>query len=199
MNETYTDTTHGFSPEARAAYDAAASNLMARPETGVKERPTKRKDIHGNVLSSFSWVELLQLKKLYYEQPGVQHPSLDDDETGMVIAEFQVDPESEQEGDPSPNRQRPITVRMRYNYDAFERDPQKGQGAMTRMSIRLFRSLLIALGQDEDLGFDPGPQGFCADFANELIGEKLWATIRQAPDKNSEVRDEVARFETDEP
>lgn len=190
---------HGFSPEARSAYDAAAKNLMTVPEVGVKTRPTKKKDVHGNVIQSSTWIELLQLQKLYYESPGVAAPAFEDDSTGMIVAEFIVDPESEQEGEPSPNAGRPITVRMRYNYDAFERDAQKGQGAMTRMSIRLFRSLLIALGQDEDLGFDPGPQGFCADYAPELVGEKIWGTVRQGPDRENEMRDEVVRFETEEP
>jgi hypothetical protein len=172
--------------QEKSAYKQAGGFTLTPPESA---RPVKR----GKV-----WSELLVVKDIKWIEPGVQTPDHDDDETFAIQFAFVVSPESEQDGERSPNVGRPVSAWMKFNLPAWRRDSGKGQGKMTDISFAGLRGFLRASGQDEVHGMNPKALTD-GDLKPELLGARLWGTVTQRELEDGRTVDEVSRFIPEQP
>jgi hypothetical protein len=73
----------------------------------------------------------------------------------------------------------------------------KGQAWVTGRGFSLLKSLLKALGMDEDLG--RRPRAFAEEEKTAFIGEKVYASIELfKKDETADERQQISRFIADE-
>lgn len=181
---------YGLTPEEKAQYDAAGTNLLVVPSSA-----RRRKD-------EAYWAERAVIKELKVEEPGVKTPAQPGDATFALVLQMQVTPDSQQQGDPSPNIGRTIFAWFRFNVAEYRRQQGKGkkleaQAMMSDMSFGAVKSLMLALDLDPELGMQPFT--LPSQHAEDILGQKVWVSIRQKPDEQRGRQDEVQRFLQEEP
>lgn len=191
----YTDP-YSVGENERAAYDAAGSRNLIPPSSATHSERAQK----GKKVSQTQWSELLQLSDIKFDEPGVKEPEEDGDATFLLQFSFRVADESEQEGARSPNSGRIITQFQRFNIPAWKRQVgqrMNGQAMMTQISFGWLKSLLKAMEIDEEYGLRP--RALAEEYKSDLIGNKVWATIRIAQKGDEDPQQEITRFTSETP
>lgn len=197
--QTYTETNdpYSFGQEARAAYDVAGTALFQVPASA---RPGRAKASNGQPLTHY-WNEEMTIVGVDFKAPipGQFKPEMPNDVTCILTFALEVSPTSQQDGDPTLNKNRKLSANARYNFSAYSREAQnggdfsRGHAAMTQMSNTLVKSLLRALEYDEKLGMTP--KALAEAYKHNFIGKRVWATIKQGRKTEADpVRVDVERF-----
>lgn len=170
---------YALSDDEKKLYDQAGSFCLTVP-SGARRRG-----------DSASWPELLSITDLAVEEPGVKEPEEAGDKTYLLKLVFKVAPDSAQDDEASPNINRALNVRLRFNLAAFRRGSGKGQAKMTDISFGCVRSLVRALGLPDEWGMNPRQ---LVEYKGDILGQKVWATVSQRPGRNEQIQDDVSRF-----
>lgn len=169
----------GLSAEEKKIYNEATSNVLTPPLSAV-EKMTKRGPVKR-------WLETVILRKLDFDGDIKMRNTAPGDECAAVKIRLEIDPTSE-----SDNGGRLLFSTLRYNLSALRRGNDEPHAKMTRMAMQSFKSLLVALDYDPELGMQV--QAFVEEYGPEIIGSKLTAIVSQYEDEEGVVRDNVDKF-----